>query len=91
MDIQFEWDEDKAQSKVAKHAVTFTEAASIFTDPFLITFSDDFYAGTEERFINIGRSVRQRILLVVHTDRGAAIRIISARKATARERMTYEQ
>ena len=91
MDVQCEWDEKKARSNVAKHAITFAEAATIFLDPFLITFPDDFHSDIEERFISIGRSERQRILLVVHTDRGTAIRIISARKATAKERMTYEQ
>ena len=91
MDVRVEWDEEKARSNIAKHTITFTEAATIFLDPFLMTFPDDFHSDIEERFVSIGRSERHRILLVVHTDRGTALRIISARKATAKERITYEQ
>jgi uncharacterized DUF497 family protein len=89
--VHVEWNEEKARSNVAKHGITFTEAATIFLDPFLMTFPDDLHSDIEERFVSIGRSERHRILLVVHTDRGTALRIISARKATAKERITYEQ
>ncbi|MFV9503383.1 MAG: BrnT family toxin [Oscillochloridaceae bacterium umkhey_bin13] len=91
MDVQVEWDEEKARANVKKHAITFAEAATVFLDPFLLTFPDDLHSDIEERFISIGQSDRQRLILVVHTDRGTAIRIISARKPTAKERITYEQ
>jgi uncharacterized protein len=91
MAFLFEWDKTKAQTNVRKHKVTFEEGVSIFMDPMLITFQDEEYVEIEERFISIGRSERGRVLLVVHTDRGDAIRLISCRKATAAERKTYEQ
>lgn len=91
MDFLFEWDEAKARENARKHKVTFEEAVSVFTDPFLLTFPDDKHSDSEDRFISIGRSERRRVLLVVHTDRGDAIRLISCRKATSAERKTYEQ
>ena len=92
MDIQFEWDEVKALSNVEKHGVAFEEAVTVFQDPFLITFFDEHHSDYEDRFISIGISERQRLLLVVHADRNNnSIRIISARRATKKERETYEQ
>jgi uncharacterized DUF497 family protein len=91
MDFVFEWDEVKAQHNARRHRITFEEAVSIFSDPYLVTFSDEGHSDVEDRFISIGRSDRGRILLVVHTDRGDAIRLISCRKVTAAERTTYEQ
>ena len=91
MDFIFEWDEVKAQDNARKHRVTFIEAVSVFSDPYLVTFSDDDHSNVEERYISIGRSERGRILLIVHTDRGNAIRLISCRKVTVAERITYEQ
>jgi hypothetical protein len=91
MDFLFEWDEVKARENARKHKVTFEEAVSVFTDPFLLTFPDEKHSETEDRFVSIGRSERERVLLVVHTDRGDAIRLISCRKATSAERKTYEQ
>lgn len=86
----FEWDAAKAQKNVVTHKVTFEEAVTIFYDPLLLTFFDAEHSDDEERFLSIGRSDRNRLLLVVHTDRGNAIRIISCRTAAA-ERKTYEQ
>ena len=91
MGFIFEWDEEKAQQNVRRHRVTFEEAVSIFSDPYLVTFPDDEHSDVEDRFISIGRSDRGRVLLAIHTDRGDAIRLISCRKATAAERATYEQ
>ena len=91
MDFLFEWDEPKAHANARKHKVTFEEAISVFTDPWLVTFPDEEHSQIEERYISIGRSDRGRILLVVHTEREDAIRLISCRKATAAERRTYEQ
>lgn len=92
----FEWDENKENSNLRKHKIGFTEAQTIFDDPFLITFSDEFHSYEEERFISIGLSVNNRVLLTVHTEISEdaeviKIRIISCRKATALEREIYEQ
>ena len=92
----FEWDEEKAKSNLQKHKVSFEEAETIFDDQFLITFPDEFHSLEEERFISIGYSSNNRILLVVHTERSEnedeiIVRIISCRKAMALEREIYEQ
>jgi len=94
--IIFEWDEEKAKTNLRKHEITFEEAESVFEDEFLITFPDEFHSIDEERYISIGYSGVNRILLVVHTENienvdTIAIRIISCRKATALEREVYEQ
>ena len=91
MDFRFEWDEVKARYNLRRHRVAFEEAVSVFSDPYLVTFPDDEHSAIEERFISIGLSERGRLLLVVHTDRGDAIRLISCRKVTTAERKTYEQ
>lgn len=95
MEFVFEWDVSKAQSNFRKHGISFEEAKTVFADPFLLTYPDDFHSETEDRLISIGHSGRQRILLVVHTERDQdnelLIRIISSRKATAAERETYEE
>jgi uncharacterized DUF497 family protein len=90
MDVEFEWSEQKAESNAQKHGVTFQEAATIFADPFLITFDDEAHSAIEDRFMSIGTSDQERILVVIHTDRADAIRIISARVATRREQRVYE-
>ena len=87
----FEWDEQKAQKNFEKHGVSFEEAATIFGDPFSLTIDDPLHSIDEERCVTLGYSEAQRLLIVVHTDRGDNIRIISARAATLRERKTYEQ
>lgn len=91
MKIIVEWDPAKARTNQRKHGVTFEEAATVFTDPLSSTIPDPLYSETEERFIIIGQSIQRRLLVVVHTDRGDAIRIISARVANAHERKTYEE
>jgi uncharacterized DUF497 family protein len=96
MKIIFEWDARKARINLEKHRVSFDEACTIFHDPLLVTFSDEFHSETDDRFISIGMSERERILLVVHTelderDDQISIRIISSRKATLSERKIYEE
>ena len=91
MAISFEWDPAKAEANRRKHGIGFDEAATIFGDPISLTITDEQHSEAEPRFITIGSSVRSRLLVVVHTDRGEAIRIISAREATRRERRTYEE
>lgn len=89
--LSFEWDATKAQKNADVHDVTFEEAVTIFYDPLLLTFFDAEHSDDEDRFQSIGSSDRHRVLLVIHTDRGDTIRIISCRKATTTERKIYEQ
>ena len=89
--LTFEWDASKARTNLAKHAVSFEEAATVFGDPVSITIPDPAHSQTETRFIILGRSHQGRLLVVIHTERGDSIRIISARPASRRERKNYEQ
>lgn len=91
MGIEFEWDPSKATKNAEKHQVSFTEAATVFGDPLSITFYDPDHSDDETRYITIGLSSLGKPLMVSHTDRGDRIRIISARKATRRERKYYEE
>lgn len=91
MELTFEWDEEKAKKNLRRRKVSFEEAKTVFNDPFLWTFPDPEHSDTEQRYINIGYSSRGRVLVVVHTERGANIRIIRCRKATASERRAYEE
>ncbi|HOC20352.1 MAG TPA: BrnT family toxin [Anaerolineae bacterium] len=91
MKVTVEWDPTKARINQHKHGVTFEEAATVFSDPLSSTIPDPLHSAGEERFIIIGQSHQQRLLVVVHTDRGDNIRIISARVANAHERKTYEE
>ena len=87
----FEWHEKKAAANKKKHGVSFEEGTTVFTDVLSLTIPDPLHSGEEERFVIIGRSSQRRILVVVHTDFGKHIRIISARLATAHERKRYEE
>jgi uncharacterized protein len=89
--VQVEWDPGKARSNLRKHGVTFEEAMSVFHDFFSVTIADPDHSHSEDRFITVGWSIQQRTLVVVHTDRGNVIRIISARVANSVERRTYEE
>jgi uncharacterized DUF497 family protein len=91
MDLQFEWDEAKAMANVRKHGVSFEEAITIFGDPNTITIFNAEHSDEEDRFIDIGLSASGRTLVVIYTERGTRIRIISCRKATPAERRQYEQ
>jgi uncharacterized DUF497 family protein len=84
----FEWDADKATANAAKHGVTFEEAVTVFLDLDYLLVRD---ALAPERFVAIGVSSQTRVLFVVHCERGEKLRIISARRATRRERETYER
>ena len=88
--MDFEWDDAKAESNERKQGVGFTEAMTVFADPLSITGYDPQHADDEDRFLTMGMSVDGRLLVVSHTDRGDAIRIISAREATRREGKDYE-
>ena len=91
MSMTFEWDEGKASDNLTKHGVPFTEASTVFADPLSRTIPDPLHSDEEDRFIILGESAAGRTLVVVHTHRGEDIRIISARKATPRERKDYER
>ena len=88
--MEFDWDDDKAETNIARHSVSFLEAASVFDDDLSITFLDPDHSVDEERLIIIGHSNRGRLLFVSHTDRDSRPRIISAREVTRRERKVYE-
>ena len=88
--LEFEWNADKAASNIAKHGVSFEEAATVFGDPLSLTVYDPDHSQDEDRYITMGTSVDNRLILVSHTDREDLVRIISARLATRRERRAYE-
>ncbi|MEK7286348.1 MAG: BrnT family toxin [Nitrospirota bacterium] len=88
--MEFEWDTEKAQKNYKKHGVPFEEAATVFYDALSATFDDNVHSIGEHRLITVGFSSVGRLLVVSHTERGKAIRIISARPATARERIGHE-
>ncbi|MBM4032934.1 MAG: BrnT family toxin [Planctomycetes bacterium] len=88
--MRFEWDANKAASNLAKHRVSFDEAVTVFYDPFSATFGDPDHSQDEERFVTVGHSAQGRLLVVCHTERGGAVRVISARRATPRERKRHE-
>ena len=96
MKLVFEWDANKAKESFKKHQVSFDEAKTVFNDPLLLTYADEYHSEEEDRFISIGASASNKVLLVVHTEREESgevtiIRIISCRKATDSERRTYEE
>jgi uncharacterized DUF497 family protein len=87
--MRFEWDPEKARRNLAKHRVSFEEAATAFADPLSITRFDPDHSADEDRYLLLGATHAGRLVVVAHTDRGGSIRIISARLATRRERRTY--
>ena len=90
MKLKFEWDEEKEKSNLKKHRVSFEEATTVFIDPFSMMIPDPDHSVDEQRYIDIGSSDKGRVLVVVYTERGSNIRIISCRKATPSERKLYE-
>jgi len=90
--FKFEWDSAKAESNLKKHGVSFSEASTVFYDELARLISDPDGSNQEERFIILGQSTRQKLLVVCHCyrDEDSNIRIISARKADKHERKSYE-
>jgi len=88
--MHFEWNRAKAEANYRKHKVEFDEAVSVFYDSLSATFPDPDSSRAEERLVTAGRSSQGRLLVVVHTEQGETIRIISARLATAHERKRHE-
>jgi len=89
--LEFEWDTEKARRNLRKHNVSFREGMMVFNDIFAITFDDDAHSRHERRFLTLGISDLERVLVVSHTLVGEKVRLISARKATKRERELYEK
>jgi uncharacterized DUF497 family protein len=91
MKPHFEWNPEKAKVNLQKHQVNFDEASTIFDDPQFISFLDEEHSTDEERYITIGLSNKNRLLMVAHTDRNDNIWIISARKVTKHEEKFYQE
>jgi uncharacterized DUF497 family protein len=89
--VDFEWEAEKAKRNFAKHGVPFQEASTVFADPFASTIPDPDHSRSEARFVTLGLSSQQRLLVVCHTERGDRTRLISAREATRHERRQYEE
>jgi hypothetical protein len=89
--VIYEWDPKKAQANRRNHDVSFEEAASVFQDTEALTFDDPDHSDTEPREITIGISTKGRVLFLSHCERGDGIRIISARRATPKERKQYAE
>jgi uncharacterized DUF497 family protein len=87
--VDFEWEPDKAEANRRKHGVDFADAVGVFDDPFALTQEDPH--PSEHRFVTIGRDFLERAVLVSWLWRGQNIRLISARKATPRERRQYTE
>lgn len=88
--MEFEWDRRKADENLRKHRVSFNEAATVFGDFLSITATDPGHSADEHRYITVGLSNFERLLMVAHTERGGRIRIINARTLARSERRAYE-
>jgi len=89
MALSFEWDPAKAAANLAKHGLSFQLAATAFGDPRSLTIPDPKHSLTENRLVLLGRTSDGSIVVVVHVERGDRIRLISARRASRKERITY--
>ncbi len=87
----FEWDPKKAASNARKHSVTFDEASTVFGDPLALLMRDSDHSLNEERYLVLGMSNQQRLLVVAFAERPPRTRLISARRAAAAERRRYEE
>ncbi|MGR9052642.1 MAG: BrnT family toxin [Gammaproteobacteria bacterium] len=88
--MNFEWNTEKAEKNIRKHGVSFQEALTVFRDTLSITYPDLDHSVDEDRYLIIGLSSFENVLVISHTFRNDNIRIISARKATYKERHFYE-
>ena len=88
--MQVEWHPQKAHKNLAKHGISFDEATTVFGDPLAVTIDDPDHSHAERRLLTTGRSKRQRLIIVAHTDEEGRVRIISARDVTPAERKQYE-
>ena len=88
--MKFEWNASKAARNLKVHGVSFDDASTVFGDPLAGTIDDPLHSQAERRSVTIGVAASGKLLVVSHTDRGDAIRLISARPATRAERRAYE-
>jgi uncharacterized DUF497 family protein len=88
--VSFEWHPGKAETNFRKHGVRFAESIAVFADDYAITITDDESDPGEQRFVSVGMGAGGRVLVVVYSYRGMAIRIISARAAEPHEQSQYE-
>ena len=93
--MKFEWDRDKEKLNIQKHDVTFEQAVYVFSDKFALNTFDTEHSDDEDRWILLGKSLNEILLLVIHTFRDndgiEFVRIISVRKATKKEKQVYER
>jgi uncharacterized DUF497 family protein len=89
--MKFEWNTEKAKRNQKKHGVSFSEALTVFKDSLSLTYPDTDHSVDEDRFLLIGLSSSDNVLVISHTFRNDVVRIISARKATNKERSFYEK
>jgi uncharacterized DUF497 family protein len=89
--LLFEWDPNKAKENLEIHGVSFDEASTAFRDTLSLAIYDPLHSEEEDRFVLVGNSHKDRLLVVVHTERDENIRLISARKASKKEREQYEE
>jgi len=89
--LNFEWDPNKDATNREKHGISFDEASTAFFDPLSSTVLDPRHSDDEARFVLVGLTYSGRLVVVFHTDRDEAVRLISARLATRSERRAYEQ
>jgi len=88
--VQFEWDPNKDAENRKKHGLSFDEASTVFGDPLALTIEDPDHSLDEARFLTIGHSKSQALIVVAHTEQEGVIRIISAREPSRQERKQYE-
>ncbi len=95
INMKFEWNTDKERINIRKHGVTFEQASYVFADPFALNLYDNEHSDNEDRWVLLGKSLNETVLLVIHTFRDdnniEFVRIISARKATKEENKIYNQ
>ena len=89
--LLFEWDPNKAKENLEIHGLSFDEASMAFRDTLSLAIYDPMHSEEEDRFVLIGNSHQDRLLVVVHNERGDNIRLISAKKASQEERKQYEE
>ncbi len=88
--MRFEWDPDKAAANLEAHGVSFEEASTVFGSSLTATFFDPDHSNDEDRYLTFGESDASRLRVIVHTDRGDSVRIVSAREMTRREPRQYD-
>ena len=93
--MKFEWDKNKEKLNIKKHGVTFEQASYVFADQFALNKFDEEHSEDEDRWVLLGKSLNETLLLVIHTFRNddgtEFVRIISARKATKIEKLAYQK